>query len=129
LLRARMSNRQPRAGHCKSVNGIKLVSARQDGSTMVFHKEHHSKRRHATRRFDESPEIQDPANAEHTGAEATYLKSLIDSHAKVTVVLNSGERFHGRLRYYDRHCFSIGVSPEGPKIFLRKSCVSYISEE
>jgi hypothetical protein len=115
--------------HSRSGNGKKLILSRQDGSTMVFHKEHHSKRRHPRKRFDESSGIQDPENAEHTGSEATYLKSLIDSHTKVTVVLTSGERFHGRLRYNDRYCFSIGLSPDGPKIFLRKSSVSYISEE
>jgi small nuclear ribonucleoprotein (snRNP)-like protein len=66
---------------------------------------------------------------EHTGAETAYLKSLVDSHAKVTVVLKDGERLHGYIRYYDRHCFSVGLSAKGPKIFLRKASVSYISEE
>jgi sRNA-binding regulator protein Hfq len=66
---------------------------------------------------------------EHTGSESAYLKSLIDSHAKVTVVLKNGEQFHGHIRYYDRHCFSIGLSGQGPRIFLRKASVSYICEE
>jgi hypothetical protein len=96
---------------------------------MAFFKRHHSRQRHSAPRFDESSGIQDLVHPEHTGSEAAYLKSLIDSHAKVTVVLNSGERFQGRIRYYDRHCFSLGLSAEGPRIFLRKSSVSYISEE
>lgn len=64
-----------------------------------------------------------------TGSESAYLKSLVDSRAKVTVVLKSGERLQGRIRYYDRHCFSVGLSARGPKIFLRKASVSYICEE
>jgi small nuclear ribonucleoprotein (snRNP)-like protein len=63
-----------------------------------------------------------------TGAEAEYLKSLIDSHTLITVVLTNGERLRGRMRYYDRHCFSIGLAGGGPKIFLRKSNVRYIEE-
>ncbi len=73
--------------------------------------------------------IQDLINPDHTGSESAYLKSLVDSRAKVTVVLKDGERFRGRIRYYDRYCFSIGLSAEGPRIFLRKASVSYISEE
>ena len=66
---------------------------------------------------------------EHTGSESAYLKSLIDSHTKATAVLNSGERLQGHIRYYDRYCFSLGLSAKGPKIFLRKASVSYISED
>jgi sRNA-binding regulator protein Hfq len=109
--------------------GGKCFLARQNGSNMPFFKKHHSKRRHSARRFDESSGVQDLAHPKQTGSESAYLKSLIDSHAKVTVVLNNGERLRGRIRYYDRHCFSIGISAEGPRIFLRKSSVSYISEE
>jgi sRNA-binding regulator protein Hfq len=66
---------------------------------------------------------------EQTGSEAAYLRSLVDSHAKVTVVLKNGERLRGRIRYYDRDCFSIGVSARGPRFFLRKASISYILEE
>jgi sRNA-binding regulator protein Hfq len=66
---------------------------------------------------------------EHTGSESDYLKSLVDSRAKVTVVLNTGERLQGRIRYYDRYCFSLGLAGQGPRLFLRKASVSYISEE
>jgi small nuclear ribonucleoprotein (snRNP)-like protein len=68
-------------------------------------------------------------NPEHTGSESDYLKSLVDSRAKVTVVLKTGERLQGRIRYYDRYCFSLGLSGQGPRLFLRKESVSYISEE
>ena len=56
------------------------------------------------------------------------MKSLVDSRAAVTVVLKTGERLRGRIRYYDRNCFSIGPADGGPKIFLRKSSVCYICE-
>jgi hypothetical protein len=65
----------------------------------------------------------------HTGSESDYLKSLVDSHAMVTVVLKTGEKLHGFIRYYDKHCFSLGLSDQGPRLFLRKASVSYISEE
>ena len=64
-----------------------------------------------------------------SGSESAYLKSLVDSHSKVTVVLTNGERLRGFIRYYDRHCFSVGLSAEGPRIFLRKASVSYIAED
>lgn len=96
---------------------------------MVFPKRHHFKRRHFEKRFHEPPEIQDRVHPEDTGSEAAYLKSLIDSRATVTVVMNDGERLHGRIRYYDSHCFSIGLSATGPRIFLRKASVSYIAED
>ena len=71
----------------------------------------------------------DPMNPEQTGSETAYLKHLVDSRAKVTVVLKGGERLRGRIRYYDRYCFSVGLSAQGTKIFLRKASVSYICED
>lgn len=74
--------------------------------------------------------MQDLISPERTGSsEADYLKSLVESHAKVTVVLKSGERLQGHIRYYDRHCFSIGLSAQGPRFLIRKDSVSYIAEE
>ena len=95
----------------------------------LIHNKRHSRRRRSDKRFNGSSEIHNLMHPENTGTEPAYLKSLIESHAKVTVVLNSGERFRGHIRYYDRHCFSIGLSAEGPRIFLRKESVSYIAEE
>jgi sRNA-binding regulator protein Hfq len=98
---------------------------------MAFHKRHHLRKRlgHSSDQSRRVSEIQDLVHPEHTGAETDYLKSLVDSHAKVTVVMKDGERLRGRIRYYDRHCFSVGLSSKGPRIFLRKASVSYISEE
>ena len=75
------------------------------------------------------PDAHEMMQLENTGSEAAYLKSLVDSRAKVTVVLMDGERLHGRIRYYDHDCFSVGPSDHGPKIFLRKDTVSYILED
>jgi hypothetical protein len=44
------------------------------------------------------------------------------------VVLKTGERLRGRIRYYDRDCFSLGPAGGGPKLLLRKGSVSYICE-
>jgi small nuclear ribonucleoprotein (snRNP)-like protein len=111
---------------------------------MAFIKRHHFKKRHGERhgerhterhgerhgertpRLTEAHELMQP---EHTGSESAYLKSLVDSHANVTIVLRDGERLQGQIRYYDRYCFSIGPSDDGPKIFLRKENISYISED
>ena len=70
-----------------------------------------------------------PVASGNTGEEADYLKSLVDSRARVTVVLNTGERFSGRIRYYDRYCFSLGQAGGGPKLFLRKEHVQSVREE
>jgi sRNA-binding regulator protein Hfq len=86
-------------------------------------------RRNTTEFYEEPPVDQELVHPEHTGMEAEYLKSLIDSHKKVTVKLISGEILHGHIRYYDQDCFSVGLSADGPRIFLRKAAVSYITEE
>jgi len=103
---------------------------------MYFPRRHHFKRndnRFRERRPERSRESRDTRelmNPEHAGqSEADYMKSLVDSRAKVTVVLRTGERLSGRIRYYDRYCFSLGLSAQGPRLFLRKASVSYISEE
>jgi sRNA-binding regulator protein Hfq len=103
---------------------------------MDFPRRHHFKRRDKDRHRERPSEPSDSSlgmhnhiNPEHTGSESDYLKSLVDSRAKVTVVLKTGERLQGRIRYYDRYCFSLGLSGQGPRLFLRKASVSYISEE
>jgi hypothetical protein len=70
-----------------------------------------------------------PVASGTTGEEAEYLKSLVDSRARVTVVLNTGESFSGRIRYYDSHCFSLGQAGGRPKLLLRKEQVQSIREE
>lgn len=95
---------------------------------MSFPKRRHFKRRHSER-SGKPPDTRNLMLPVHTGSESAYLKSLIDSHAKVTVVLTNGEQLHGHIRYYDRYCFSIGLSSSGPRIFIRKASVSYISED
>jgi RNA chaperone Hfq len=95
---------------------------------MEFSRHHHFRKRRAPQppRHADSRELVHP---EHTGSESSYLKSLVDSRAPVTVVLTNGEKVRGRIRYYDRYCFSIGVSAKGPRLFIRKENVSYIAEE
>jgi sRNA-binding regulator protein Hfq len=75
------------------------------------------------------PVAEDLVHPEHTGAEAEYLQSLVDSHKMVTVKLITGETLRGHVRYYDQDCFSLGLSAAGPRMFLRKASVAYISEE
>jgi small nuclear ribonucleoprotein (snRNP)-like protein len=96
---------------------------------MAFPKRHHFKKKHVERHSPPPPDAHELMQPESTGSESAYLKSLVDSRAKVTVVLTNGERLHGRIRYYDSDCFSIGLSATGPRIFLRKDSVCYISED
>jgi hypothetical protein len=82
--------------------------------------------------FDPRSEDQEPVSVpdpSSTGSEAAYMRSLIDSRAIVTVVLITGERLRGRIRYYDRDMFSLGPSGGGPNVFLRKDSVHSIVEE
>jgi sRNA-binding regulator protein Hfq len=100
---------------------------------MAFPRRHHfPKKRPDRSKFDDPrqhQDVNDLVHPEHTGSESAYLKSLVDSHSEVTVVLTNGERLHGFIRYYDRYCFSVGLSAKGPRIFLRKASVSYIAED
>ncbi len=103
-----------------------------DGNRAPHFSPHHNRNRHQESYFEEEdrePGMHNQIDLENTGSESEYLKSLVDSRAKVTVVLKTGERLEGRVRYYDRHCFSLGLSAHGPRLFLRKDSVSYIAEE
>ena len=89
---------------------------------------YHHYRKNRTGRHDNAPDFKNLVHLESTGTESSYLKSLIDSHTPVTVTMISGEQFHGHIRYYDRDCFSIGLSSKKRKILLRKDSVSTIEE-
>ena len=92
-------------------------------------KRHHFEKRHlGAARFAASGCARTHAAGAYR-VESAYLKSLIDSRAKVTVVLMSGERLQGRIRYYDSDCFSIGLSAAGPRIFLTQRQRLYMLED
>ena len=69
-----------------------------------------------------------PQDPEVTGAEAAYLKTLIDEETPIVIVLRTGEQLRGYVRYYDREIFSLGPLDGGPKLLLRKSSVRYLYE-
>lgn len=69
-----------------------------------------------------------PEAAESTGSEVAYLRSLVDSGRMVTVVLLTGEQLRGRIRYFDRDCFSLGLVDPAMNLFLRKSNVLLLRE-
>ena len=96
---------------------------------MAVKKKSRSKKRRSAGRLYSPSEVQNLKHPENTGSETAYLRSLVDSRSKVTVVLKSGEKLRGHVRYYDRDCFSVGVSSKGPRFFLRKENISYISED
>jgi hypothetical protein len=61
---------------------------------MVFPKRHRfeHKKSHPIERFEKPSDVQELVHLEHTGSESAYMKSLIDSRARVTVVLTDGEQ-------------------------------------
>lgn len=84
------------------------------------------------RHFEPNRDRRRPVSTEESPAtetESSYLKSLIDSRSKVTVKLVTGEKYQGRIRYYDQDCFSLGLSTENRRLFLRKENICYISED
>ncbi|MBS1806884.1 MAG: hypothetical protein JST84_01675 [Acidobacteria bacterium] len=87
------------------------------------------KKKNVARRAPKAPLTPKPVNYEETGMEAAYLKELVDTETPVVVVLSSGERLRGVVRYYDRDVFSLGPADGGPKLFLRKSGIRYLYEE
>src|SRR5262247_3880358 len=66
---------------------------------------------------------------ESTGMEAWYMKQLMTSETPIVVVLNTGERVRGFVRYYDKDTFSLGPADGSPKMFLRKESIRYLYEE
>ena len=66
---------------------------------------------------------------ESTGMEAWYMKQLMTSETPIVVVLNTGERVRGFVRYYDKDTFSLGPVDGSPKMFLRKESIRYLYEE
>src|SRR5215813_7767745 len=66
---------------------------------------------------------------ESTGMEAWYMKQLMTSEIPIVVVLDTGEKVRGFVRYYDKDTFSLGPSDGSPKMFLRKDSIRYLYEE
>ena len=66
---------------------------------------------------------------ESTGMEAWYMKQLMTSEIPIVVVLDTGEKVRGFVRYYDKDTFSLGPADGSPKMFLRKESIRYLYEE
>lgn len=90
------------------------------------HKKGKKKGKHRTPKPPPAPK---PVNYEETGMETAYLKELVDRETPIVVVLSSGEKLRGVVRYYDRDVFSLGPANGGPKLFLRKTGIRYLYEE
>ena len=66
---------------------------------------------------------------ESTGMEGWYMKQLMEAEIPVVIVLNTGEKVRGLVRYYDKDTFSLGPTDGSPKMFLRKEGIRYLYEE
>jgi hypothetical protein len=64
-----------------------------------------------------------------TGMEAWYMRQLMTSEIPIVVVLDTGEKVRGLVRYYDKDTFSLGPTDGSPKVFLRKESIRYLYEE
>ena len=64
-----------------------------------------------------------------TGMEAWYMRQLMTSEIPIVVVLDTGEKVRGLVRYYDKDTFSLGPTDGSPKMFLRKDSIRYLYEE
>jgi hypothetical protein len=96
---------------------------------MRFQSGRQSHRRHSFEPRPEEPDAAELSNPESTGSEASYMRFLIDSRTVVTVVLTTGERFRGRIRYYDRDLLSLGPIGGGANLLLRKSGLHSVIED
>ena len=52
---------------------------------------------------------------ESTGMEAWYMKQLMTSEIPIVVVLDTGEKVRGFVRYYDKDTFSLGPADGSPE--------------
>ncbi len=86
-------------------------------------RDHNNKRNRPPR-----PASMAPSDPEVTGAEAAYMKTLVDLAIEVVVVLKTGEELRGQVRYYDRDVFSLGQGEGSPKLLIRKSSIRYLYE-
>lgn len=86
----------------------------------------HPKKKHKSSTWSAPATQTDP---EVTGAEAAYLRELVEDETPVVIVLSTGEQLRGFVRYYDRDIFSLGPIDGGPKLLLRKSSIRYLFEE
>ncbi|HKQ73165.1 MAG TPA: hypothetical protein VJ810_05515 [Blastocatellia bacterium] len=66
---------------------------------------------------------------ESTGMEGWYMKQLMEAEIPVVIVLDTGEKVRGFVRYYDKDTFSLGPADGSPKMFLRKEGIRYLYEE
>ncbi|MBI3422598.1 MAG: RNA chaperone Hfq [Acidobacteria bacterium] len=80
------------------------------------------------KKLKRKPEVAAPA-MDQTGLEALYLKTLMEEETPIVVVLTSGEKIKGLVKYYDKDTFSFGPSDGSPKLFVRKDGVKYLYEE
>jgi sRNA-binding regulator protein Hfq len=96
---------------------------------MAYFKKRRHRKDNYVSQTSEHTEPEDLTDLQGTGSEAAYMSSLINSRVTVIVVLNTGAKLRGQVRYFDRDCFSLGVAGQGPNVFLRKSSVAYIYEE
>lgn len=117
------------ANFTKSRFGSRPSGSRPGGPPFNNNKPYKKKSNKNERRTPRVPPVPKVVDHDDTGREAAYLKELVDEETPIVVVLRTGEKLRGIVRYYDRDVFSLGPADGGPKLFLRKTGVRYLYEE
>jgi host factor-I protein len=74
------------------------------------------------------PQRKKPAPPDQTSAENFYYLKQMQGRTPMVVVLDDGEKIHGVIEWYDKHCIKVHRTNE-PNLLIMKSCIRYIYKD
>ncbi|MGH9413157.1 MAG: Hfq-like protein [Terriglobales bacterium] len=66
-----------------------------------------------------------PVPPDQTNAESFYYLKQMQSKTEMVLVLRDGERIHGIIEWYDRHCLKVHRNGE-PNLLIYKDTIKYM---
>jgi sRNA-binding regulator protein Hfq len=69
-----------------------------------------------------------PVPPEQTNAESFYYVKQMQSKTPMVLVLQDGEKIHGIIEWYDRHCLKVHRTGE-PNLLIYKSNIKYLYKQ
>lgn len=69
-----------------------------------------------------------PVPPEQTNAESFYYVKQMQSKTPMVLVLQDGEKIHGIIEWYDRHCLKVHRNGQ-PNLLIYKSNIKYLYKE
>ncbi|MGH9481416.1 MAG: Hfq-like protein [Terriglobales bacterium] len=66
-----------------------------------------------------------PVPPEQTNAESFYFLKQMQAKTEMVLVLRDGERLHGVIEWYDRHCLKVHRAGE-PNVLIYKAFIKYL---